>query len=147
MHGVSFRFRSPKNVVDEIENDISLCSRVLKGGEFFFEDDTFTVNKARAIEICGEILKRNLKITFSVNARADTADLELFKIMKKAGCRELLVGFESGDKDVLRRMNKNITIENSRNLMKVAREAGLEVHGCFVIGLPGETEETAKKDH
>ena len=87
MHGYKFRFRSAKNVVDEIEHDIKLCPQVLKGGEFFFEDDTFTVNKARAIEICEEIMRRNLKIRFSVNARVDTADAEMFKIMKKAGCR------------------------------------------------------------
>jgi len=145
MHGFKYRFRSPKNVVDEIEQDIKLCPQVLKGGEFFFEDDTFTVNKARAIEICEEIMRRNLKITFSVNARADTADREMFRIMKKAGCRELLVGFESGAQEILNKMHKNITVEQSRNFMALAREAKLQVHGCFVIGLPGETTETANK--
>ncbi|MBU1869396.1 MAG: radical SAM protein, partial [Candidatus Omnitrophica bacterium] len=145
MHGMRYRLRSPKNVVDEIEYDIKLCPQVLKGGEFFFEDDTFTVDKERAIEICREIKRRNLKITFSVNARVDTADIGLFKIMKGSGCRELLVGFESGNQDVLNKMNKNITLEGSRRFMRLAREAGLEVHGCFVFGLPGETEETAKE--
>ena len=143
MHGYKYRLRSPKNVVDEIENDIKLCPQVLKGGEFFFEDDTFTVDKARAIRICEEIISRKLKITFSVNARVDTADLELFRIMKKAGCRELLVGFESGVQKVLNMMHKNITVEQSRHFMKAAKQAGLQVHGCFVIGLPGETEKTA----
>ncbi len=145
MHGLKYRFRSPKNVVDEIEYDIKLCPQVLHGGEFFFEDDTFTVNKERAILICEEILRRNLKITFSVNARVDTADREMFRIMKKAGCRELLVGFESGVQEILDRMNKNITLEQSREFVKLAKEAKLQVHGCFVIGLPGETEETAKQ--
>lgn len=145
MHGFRYRLRSPKNVVDEIEHDIKLCPQVVKGGEFFFEDDTFTVDKARAIAICEEIMRRGLKITFSVNARADTADAELFRVMKRAGCRELLVGFESGDQDVLNAAHKGITLEQSRTFMRLAREAGLEVHGCFVIGLPGETEETAQR--
>ncbi|MFN3966200.1 MAG: radical SAM protein [Endomicrobiia bacterium] len=145
MHGLKYRFRSPKNVVDEIEYDIKLCPQVLKGGEFFFEDDTFTVNKSRAIEICEEILRRNLKITFSVNARVDNADKEMFKMMKKAGCRELLVGFESGVQEILDNTHKNITIEQSKEFMKLAKETGLEVNACFVIGLPGETEETARK--
>ncbi|MFH8038988.1 MAG: radical SAM protein [Candidatus Aenigmatarchaeota archaeon] len=145
MHGLKYRLRSPKNVVDEIEYDIKLCPRVLKGGEFFFEDDTFTVNKERAILICEEILRRGLKITFSVNARVDNADREMFKIMKRAGCRELLVGFESGVQEILDNMNKHITIEQSVEFVKLAKEAGLQIHGCFVIGLPGETEETAKK--
>jgi radical SAM superfamily enzyme YgiQ (UPF0313 family) len=80
-----------------------------------------------------------------VNARADNADLALFKTMKKAGCRELLVGFESGNQEVLDKMRKNINLEQSRRFMDYAKKAGLEVHGCFVIGLPGETEDTAQE--
>ncbi len=144
MHGLRYRFRSPKNVVDEIEYDIKLFPQILKG-EFFFEDDTFTVNKERAILICEEIMHRDLKITFSVNARVDNADWEMFKIMKKAGCRELLVGFESGSQEILDKVNKNITVEQSYKFMELAKMANLQVHGCFVLGLPGETEETAQK--
>jgi radical SAM superfamily enzyme YgiQ (UPF0313 family) len=145
MHGLKYRFRSAKNVVDEIERDIELCPQVLKGGEFFFEDDTFTVNKERAVEISREIIKRNLKITFSVNARVDTADEEMFREMKKAGCRELLVGFESGNQKVLDAVHKKITLEQSKRFVELAKKTGLEVHGCFVIGLPGETPETARQ--
>jgi radical SAM superfamily enzyme YgiQ (UPF0313 family) len=143
MHGYKYRLRSPKSVVDEMERDIKLCPRVLMGGEFFFEDDTFTVNKDRAIEICEEILQRKLKITFSVNGRVDSRDDQMFKMMKLAGCREILVGFESGVQKILDNVHKGITLEDSREFMKAAKRAGLEVHGCFVIGLPGETEETA----
>jgi len=145
MHGTKYRLRSPKNVVDEIEHDIKLCPRVIKGGEFFFEDDTFTVDKNRAAAICEEILRRNLRIVFSVNGRVDNADRELFKIMKRAGCRELLVGFESASQSLLDKMHKNISLERSGEFMDYAKEAGLDVHGCFVIGLPGETEETAQE--
>lgn len=144
MHGCKYRLRSPENVVDELEYDIKICPEVLKG-EFFFEDDTFTVDKDRAILICEEILRRRLKITFSVNGRADDADLEMFKMMKRAGCREILVGFESGVQEILDKANKNMKVEQSYRFMKLARQAGLQVHGCFVIGLPGETEDTAKK--
>ncbi len=144
MHGTRYRFRSPGNVVDEIEYGCRLLPQVLKGGEFFFEDDTFTVHKERAIRICEEVLRRNLNITFSVNARADSADAQMFKIMKRAGCRELLVGFESGSQEILDRAHKNITIDQSRSFMRLAKEARLAVHGCFVIGLPGETEASAQ---
>ncbi|MHB9154659.1 MAG: B12-binding domain-containing radical SAM protein, partial [Endomicrobiales bacterium] len=119
--------------------------QVARGGEFFFEDDTFTVDRSRAMAICEEILRRNLKITFSVNGRVDAADREMFRLMKRAGCREILVGFESGVQEILDNMNKNITVEQSKQFMKLTREAGLQVHGCFVIGLPGETEATAKR--
>ncbi|MCX5713984.1 MAG: radical SAM protein [Candidatus Omnitrophica bacterium] len=145
MHGNSYRLRSPENVVDEMEYDIKLCPRVVKGGEFFFEDDTFTVDKERAIRICEEIMRRGLKITFSVNARVDNADLGLFRLMKKAGCREVLTGFESGSQTVLNKMNKHIWLDQSSRFMDYARSAGLAVHGCFVIGLPGETQDSARK--
>jgi radical SAM superfamily enzyme YgiQ (UPF0313 family) len=145
MHGCAYRLRSPHNVVDEIERDIALCPQVLRGGEFFFEDDTFTVHRDRAIAICEEIMRRGLHITFSVNGRADSSDREMLRIMKKAGCREILVGFESGVQSLLDTMHKNITLEQSRAFVRTAKEAGLEVHGCFVIGLPGETEETAQQ--
>jgi radical SAM superfamily enzyme YgiQ (UPF0313 family) len=145
MHGTRFRLRSAKNVVDEIERDIHLCPAVLKGGEFFFEDDTFTVDAARAAAICEEILRRGLKITFSVNARVDTADPALFSLMKRAGCRELLTGFESGVQAILDRVHKRITLTQSRAFVAAAHAAKLAVHGCFVIGLPGETESTARQ--
>jgi len=143
MHGTRYRYRNPANVVDEIEHDIRLCPAVVRTGEFFFEDDTFTVDKQRAISICEEIMRRNLKIRFSVNARVDSADRELFGVMKKAGCRELLVGFESGSQPQLDTMHKNLYLKQAYDFMSLSREIGLDVHGCFVIGLPGETELTA----
>jgi radical SAM superfamily enzyme YgiQ (UPF0313 family) len=145
VHGTRYRLRSARNVVDEIEHDIRLCPRVLRGGEFFFEDDTFTVDPRRAIAVCEEIMRRNLRITFSVNARADSADAAMFARMKQAGCRELLVGFESGDQQILDAARKRITVAQSRHFVQAAKAAGLTVHGCFVIGLPGETEETAAR--
>ena len=145
MHGMKYRLRSPGNVIDEIKNDIELCPQVLRGGEFFFEDDTFTVHKQRAIEICDTILSENLKISFSVNARVDSADPGLFKKMKQAGCRELLVGFESGNQAILNGMNKKTTLEQSRHFMQLTKKIGLEVHGCFVLGLPGETINSIKQ--
>ncbi len=145
MHGRKIRLRSPECVVDEIERDIALCPEVAKGGEFFFEDDTFTVIKSNTIAICEEILRRGLKIKFSVNARTDTADLEMFKIMKRAGCRQLLAGFESGDAGMLKNMNKRGTVDDATRFMEYAKKAKLDVHGCYVFGLPGETEETIER--
>jgi radical SAM superfamily enzyme YgiQ (UPF0313 family) len=80
-----------------------------------------------------------------VNSRADSYDLEMFRMMKKAGCRELLVGFESADQNILDNVNKNIKVEQMLEFMQAAQEADLEVHGCFVFGLPGETIKTIKK--
>jgi radical SAM superfamily enzyme YgiQ (UPF0313 family) len=145
MHGTRYRLRSPANVIAEMERDIALVPRVARGGEFFFEDDTFTVLKGRAMEICEMMLSKNLKATFSVNARVDTADGELFRVMKRAGCRELLVGFESGSQSQLDTMHKNLNAGSAFKFMELAKKAGLDVHGCFVIGLPGETDESARQ--
>jgi anaerobic magnesium-protoporphyrin IX monomethyl ester cyclase len=145
MHGHKVRLRSPQNVVDEMERDIRLCPQVVHGGEFFFEDDTFTLVKSNALAICEEILRRGLKVMFSVNARADTADEELFRLLKRAGCRQLLVGFESGDEGMLARMQKRKTLDDALRFMELAKKYRLEVHGCFVLGVPGETRESMER--
>jgi radical SAM superfamily enzyme YgiQ (UPF0313 family) len=145
MHGRKVRLRSPENVVDEMEFDLNLCPELKRGGEFFFEDDTFTLVKSNALAICDEILKRNLRITFSVNARTDTADDELFRRLKEAGCRELLVGFESGAQQVLDKMGKRETVEQAEYFMELAHKYKIDVHGCFVLGLPGETQATMER--
>ncbi len=145
MHGQKIRVRKPECVVDEMEWVISICPEVVRGGEFFFEDDTFTLHRPTALGICEEILRRNLKVTFSVNARVDTADLEMMKLLRRAGCRELLVGFESGDQTVLANIQKRSTVEQARDFMDRAHKVGIDVHGCFVMGLPGETKESMVK--
>ena len=144
MFGHQYRFRSPQNIVDEIEHDLRLFPK-LKRGEFFFEDDTFTVNRIRALEICQEILRRGLKINWSVNARPDICNAELFAEMKKAGCRQFLVGFESGDQDILDNVKKSLKVAQALDFVRAAQKARIDIHGCFVLGLPGETRETAKK--
>lgn len=145
MHGHKLRLRKPENVVDEMEWVIGICPEVVQGGEFFFEDDTFTLHKPTAIGICEEILRRNMKVTFSVNARVDTADLAMMKLLKRAGCRELLVGFESGDQQILNNIEKRATVDQAHEFMARTKQAGLDVHGTFVLGLPGETRETMRK--
>jgi len=144
MHGHKYRLRSAKNIVDEIEYDIKLFPPV-KRGEIFFEDDTFTANKEHVYSICEEILRRNLKITWSVNARVDLIDMELFRLMKRAGCRALWLGIESGVQEVLANMKKGIKIDQIRHFVELSKKAGLHPHGCFVLGMPGETKETMQK--
>ena len=144
MHGRKYRLRSPQNVVDEMEWVMDIFPRI-KQGEFFFEDDTFTVDTKRAMAICEEIRRRRLKVTFSVNSRADTYDDALFAAMKRSGCRELLVGFESGCQRILDNAKKGLKLHQAKRFMQSAKNAGLAVHGCFVIGLPGETAQSAEQ--
>lgn len=135
------RYRSITRVVDEIEYCLKNFPDLK---EIMFEDDTFTVNKKRAAALADEILKRGLKFKWSANSRADV-DLETMEVLKKAGARLFCVGIESGDQRVLDSMKKSLTVEQVRRFFKDARRAGLLVHGCFLVGNPGETQETLQK--
>jgi radical SAM superfamily enzyme YgiQ (UPF0313 family) len=136
--GHTYRKRSIKDVVDEMayikENFPDL-------GEIFFEDDTFTAHPARTAELCQEIINRGLKITWSANARADVK-YEVLDVMKKAGCRELCVGFESSSMDVLKNVKKGLAGGMSEKFMDAANKAGILIHGCFMVGNLGDTKET-----
>jgi anaerobic magnesium-protoporphyrin IX monomethyl ester cyclase len=138
--GRRFRFRSIENVVDEMEY---IVSNFPEAKAIFFEDDTFTVNKQRCVQLSEAIIKRGIKISWTANARVGL-DTETMKKMKAAGCRCLCVGFESGSQLILNNMKKNIRLEEMFQFMKDAKKAGLLIHGCFMAGLPGETKETLK---
>lgn len=142
LYGRKYRLRSASNVVDEIEYDLELFPD-LKA--VMFEDDTLTADGNRTREICNEILRRGIKISWSANARADLDDLDLMKLMKEAGCRMLVVGFEFGDQQILDNVHKRLTIEQMKEFSALAKKVGIKVHGCFMVGGPGETKETVGK--
>jgi hopanoid biosynthesis associated radical SAM protein HpnJ len=110
--------------------------------EFFFDDDTFNIQKARTVELCAKI--KPLNLTWSCTSRV-TTDYETLKAMKEAGCRLLIVGYESGDQQILKNIKKGATIERARQFTKDCHKLGLVVHGDFILGLPGETRETIRK--
>ncbi len=141
MMGHQLRNRSVSNVVDELEYIIQNFPEIKA---VFFEDDTFPANKKRCIAICDEIIRREIVISWTANARVDL-DLETMTIMKKAGCRCLCVGFESGNQQLLDNIKKGITLKQSEEFMGAAKKAGILIHGCFMVGLPGETMDTMKK--
>ena len=109
--------------------------------EFFFDDDTFNIQKARTIELCEKL--KPLKLTWSCTSRV-TTDYETLRAMKEAGCRLMIVGFESGDQQILKNIKKGATLERARQFTKDAHKLGLVIHGDFILGLPGETRETIK---
>jgi anaerobic magnesium-protoporphyrin IX monomethyl ester cyclase len=139
--GRRFRLRSIENVVDEMEY---IVENFPKAKAIFFEDDTLTVNKQRCIQLSEEIIKRGIKISWTANARVGL-NFETMKKMKDAGCRCLCVGFESGSQPILDNVKKAIRLEEMFKFMKDAKKAGLLIHGCFMVGLPGETKETVKQ--
>ena len=109
--------------------------------EFFFDDDTFNIQKVRTIELCEKL--KPLGITWSCTSRV-TTDYETLKAMREAGCRLLIVGFESGDPQILKNIKKGATVERARDFARDCHSLGLTIHGDFILGLPGETKESIR---
>jgi radical SAM superfamily enzyme YgiQ (UPF0313 family) len=137
-NGHQLRYRSVANVLNEVEYILKEFPDVK---EIMFEDDTLTVNKKRCAEFAEEIIRRNLKFTWSANSRADV-DLDTMKLLKRAGARLFCVGIESGDQSVLDNMKKALKVERVHQFFRDAKKAGILIHGCFLVGNPGETKET-----
>jgi len=139
LSGHPWRKRSSDAVAAEMKKAMEYWPNVK---EFFFDDDTFNIQKARTIELCEKL--KPLKMTWSCTSRV-TTDYETLKAMKEAGCRLLIVGFESGDPQILKNIKKGATVERARQFAKDCRKLGLAVHGDFILGLPGETKETIRR--
>jgi hopanoid biosynthesis associated radical SAM protein HpnJ len=136
LSGHPWRKRSTDDVAREMVNAKKLWPNVK---EFFFDDDTFNIQAARTIELCAKL--KPLGLTWSCTSRV-TTDYETLKAMKEAGCRLLIVGYESGDQQILKNIKKGATIERARDFTRDCHKLGLVIHGDFIMGLPGETHET-----
>ncbi|MBC7100056.1 MAG: B12-binding domain-containing radical SAM protein [Methanobacteriales archaeon] len=133
--GKKFRARSPENVVDEIEE---LYDKY-KIGEIGFIDDAFVLNKRRAHRIAEEIKERSLDIRWSTSSRVNTINKQLLSNLKSAGLQSIYYGVESGSQRVLDLMNKKITLKQSEDAVKIAKDLEIEVMASFMFGYPGET--------
>ena len=139
-HGNRYRLRTAQNVVDEFQ---FIVDNFVDVKEIGIEDDTFTANIHRVKEICLLLKERGLnnRIKWWANTRVNL-DFETMRLMKDAGCRLIIPGFESGSQVILNNMNKGIRLEQSIQFARNARKAKLLVHGCFMVGNPGETWKT-----
>ncbi len=137
--GHRYRVRSPEHVAEEIR----LAKQYFpQTKEFFFDDDTFTDNLPRAEEIARLLGK--MGVTWSCNAKANVPRSTL-KIMKDNGLRLLLVGYETGNQQILYNIKKGMRIEVAKQFTKDCHELGIKIHGTFILGLPGETTETIQE--
>ncbi len=140
-HGRKARVRSPKNIVDEMENNYK------KYGvkDFSIRDSTFVLDKKWVEEICDDIQKRGLKISWRCNSRVDTLDETILRKMKKSGCHVLGIGVESGSQEVLNRIKKGITPQQVIDAFKIIDKVGIRAIGFFMIGNPGDNPENVRK--
>jgi hopanoid biosynthesis associated radical SAM protein HpnJ len=139
LSGHAWRVRS----VESVSREFRQAHKVFpQAKEFFFDDDTFNIRKDRVLALCKEF--KPVGFQWSCTARVHS-DYETLKAMKDAGCRLLIVGFESGDPQILKNVKKGATVEMGRAFVKNCNKVGIHVHGDFIIGLPGETKETIEK--
>jgi len=136
----SVRLRSPENVIDEMEQIYRLYNPI----EFNFDDDTFNVSEERVEKICDLIRERNIKTRWNCMLRLDNVSSNLLERMKAAGCARVTFGIESGDQDILNRMNKKINLEQIRNAVKITKSVGINIWAHYIIGYPGETPESLR---
>jgi len=136
--GYKLKVRSPKNIVDEIEE----CVKRHNIRNFFFRADTFTWDEKWVVDLCQMVLDRKLNIRWGCNSRVDTISDKRLEWMKKAGCWIIGFGIESGNQEMLDKMKKRAKLEDARKAIALCKKYGVKTYGLFLIGLPWETRQT-----
>lgn len=137
-YGTRLRLRSPRSVVDELERNM----REFGTEDFLFWSESFTMNRKFALEVCKEILGRGVRCRWVCNSRVDHVNAEMLRLFKKAGCTMIGYGVESGVQSVLDSIKKGVTLDQTREAVRLTRQAGIGVVAHCVLGFPGETVET-----
>ncbi len=141
MFGRTTRFRSPENLVDEIE---SVCKEY-NIDHFIFIDDTLTLDRKRILEVCRKIKEKALEITWEGWTHVNTIDEELLRNMKMAGLVRLSFGIESGNEKILKSIKKGATLAKIEEAYKITKKVGIETRGSVILGLPYDTKATVKE--
>jgi radical SAM superfamily enzyme YgiQ (UPF0313 family) len=140
MFGRKYRFRSTENIMTELRQYNHRKNNI------FFYDDNFTANRKRAKELLHAMIQERFKFSWSTQVRVDIArDVELVRLMKKAGCHTLYIGFESVNSESLKSMKKEQTIEEISNAVQVLRKHRIHIHGMFVYGFDEDDWKTVRE--
>lgn len=139
--GLNIRNRTAENIIAEIKE----CIEKYNIKDFFFLADKFNNDKAWVFDLCKKIIDSGLKITWSTDIIANNIDNETAKIMYKSGCRLVNIGIESGSKDILNNIGKNISLDDIRKTIKTLKKNEIKIQNQFIIGLPWDTEKTVEE--
>lgn len=139
--GKAWRGNSPDRVLEQIKLLVSEHGI----SEIEMLDDTFLFDNKRARNICDLIIEEGLDVSWSCSSRVDTITKPLAEKLKEAGCHTIYMGIESGSQKILNRLRKGVSIEQIKKAVKIVKEAGLDVFGSFVLGVPGETKRLMEK--
>lgn len=142
VHGRRFRIKTPKRVIEEL-----LILKKLGYREFHVLDDQFTTEINKAKEVCEEIIRKEINMTWNLRTgiRVDRVDQEFLTLAKRAGCYQVGIGFESGNQACLDKARKEINLQQAIETASMIKKAGIEVIGFFMLGLPGETQGTMEE--
>ena len=138
--GRSVRYRTPSLCVDEIEELAALGFT-----EITIEDDLFTLYRKHFLAVCGELVRRNTGVRWNAFSRVDTISPEIVETMARAGCQAICFGVESGNQEILDLVKKKSDLQKVKEAMRMTQAVGISALASFIIGLPGETEETLRK--
>lgn len=138
--GRSYRSRS----VDKVMEELKFLIKTYGVKNINFWDDLWGVKREWAEEFCRRMIDEKIKISWSCERRVDTVDIDILKLMKKAGCYSIFYGIESFDQDCLNAVNKGIKVEQAQEVMMLTKKVGIEVRANFILGLPNETPEKVK---
>jgi len=141
MFGRNQRQRSPENIVAEFAY---IAEEFPDVKEVLIDDDTFVFDQAHTVKFCELMIKKGFKIPWTVECRA-TLNYETMVLMKEAGCRLIVVGFESADENILKNVKKGVSLDRAKQFVKDAKRADIMIHSCFMVGNKGETRETMEK--
>jgi radical SAM superfamily enzyme YgiQ (UPF0313 family) len=139
-YGDSVRFRSPENVLEEIEALVDLGVR-----DIHMYADLFTLNRDHVLGISEALIDQGTPVRWTCNSRVDFVDESMLQTMARAGCWMIAWGIESGDERMLRRMRKGTSLVQISQALRWSREVGMMNWGYFIIGLPGETEKSIRR--
>ena len=136
----SIRLRSPENIVEEIRHLVDLGIR-----NIHMYADLFTISRDQVMGMCDLLIQEGIKIRWTCNSRVDYVDREMLHRMAQAGCWLISWGIESANEQILKGVRKGYRLEQAPQALRWAKEAGIKNWGYFIIGLPGETEETIRQ--
>lgn len=135
------KLRSVENILSEIE----FCIKTYGIHDFRFYDDIFVVPKSKLLKFCQEVIKNRIKISWNCYSRVDTMDIDMLRMMRKAGCYHIKYGVEFGTQKWLDKTKKNTTLEQARRIINDTKRTGIAAKASFMIGMPGETVEEIEK--
>lgn len=141
MFGCKYRCQSPEKTI----SDIDTLVRDFRIKEILFKDSDFLIDRSNVEALCELLAKRKYDLVWSCNARVDTVNEQVLKLMKRAGCKIITYGIESGNQDILNNLKKDITLAQTREAIDLTKKAGIQCTANIIFGSPGETRETVEQ--